>query len=294
MKRSVGFIITIFAVFFFVMGLFGYYMSKIDGIGLGGLPGKKKVAIVSILGTFSTKESDKILKIMHKYREDKNVAAVVLRIDSGGGGVAAAQEIMAEVNKLKAAGKKVVVSMGEVAASGGYYIACAADKIYANSGTLTGSIGVIMETPNLEELFKKVGMKTRVIKSGKFKDIGSVSREMSGEEKRLLQGMIDDVYEQFVEAIAAGRNMPAEEIRKYADGRVFSGRMALEYGLIDELGDLDDAVIAAARLADIKGKPSVLREDQRRGIFIPIPVEGLFDKIMGKTGYPVRLGYIFK
>ena len=296
MKRSWGFIITIVLLFFFFfMAMLGYLAKSDNSMGLAAMTGRKKIAIANIYGVFTTQHSDRILKILHRYREDDSIAAVVLRIDSGGGGVAAAQELMAEVIKLRAAGKKVVVSMGEVAASGGYYVACAADRIFANPGTLTGSIGVIMEVPNLELVFEKIGLGSQVVKSGKYKDIASAKRTMTSDERDLLQGMIDDVYEQFVEAISQGRSLPLAEVKQYADGRVFSGRKALEYGLIDELGDLDDAVKAAGRLAGLGEKPSVIKDELRRGIFIPLPgVEGWFDRLIGQAPSGVRLGYIFR
>lgn len=295
MKKFTGLTFFLFfLLFLFFMGAIGYFAGGKDDGALTGFSGKKKIAVVDLLGVFNTEKSGKILKLLHGYRKDSNVAAVVIRIDSGGGGVAAAQELMAEVIKLKNAGKKVVVSMGEVAASGGYYVACAADKIFANPGTLTGSIGVIMEVSNVEGLFQKIGLKTQVVKSGEFKDIGNPTREMTAKEKELLQGMIDDVYEQFVMAISKGRGLAAEEVRKIADGRVFSGKMALDYGLVDVLGDLDDAVMEAERLAGIVGKSQVIKEEIKKGIFIPLPMESWFGKILNSNEYAVRLSYIFK
>ena len=160
--------------------------------------------------------------------------------------------------------KPVVASMGGVAASGAYYIACAADSIVSNPGTLTGSVGVIMSFPNTEELFRKVGLRFEVVKTGKFKDIGSMSRPMTFEERELLQGVLSNVYEQFVDAISEGRSLDRKDILPYADGRIFSGDQALEYGFVDRLGDLNDAVQLAASMAHIEGRPVVVRKEKRR------------------------------
>jgi protease-4 len=234
---------------------------------------RDRVALIEIHGVLTssndvvgrTVSSRRILKQLEKHGADDSVKALVLRINSPGGGVVASQEVFAALNRLRREeGKKIVVSMADITASGGYYIACAADRIFANPGTITGSIGVIMEFPNLEGLFGKIGVKTTTIKSGKFKDTGSVGREMTGEEQKVLQEMVDDVYQQFISAVAEGRGIPVQEVAELADGRIFSGSQAREMGLVDELGDLDDAIREAGALAGIKGKPQVLREKERR------------------------------
>ncbi len=171
--------------------------------------------------------------------------------------MAASQEIYRAVRELQKK-KKVIVSMGSVAASGGYLIATAADRIVANPGTITGSISAVMHFADVQELMKKVGVRSSVIKSGKFKDIGSPVREMTAEEKQLIQGIVDDIYDQFVRTIAENRKIPLEIIMSLADGRIFSGRQALQLKLVDELGGLQDAVLLAGRLAGIEGKPAVV------------------------------------
>jgi len=176
--------------------------------------------------------------------------------------VAASQEIYAAIKRLKN-NKKVVASLGSIAASGGYMIACAADKIVANPGTLTGSISVIMYFANTEDLFKKIGLKSSVIKSGKYKDIGSPTREMTEDEKQLLQALVDDIYNQFVAVIAHDRNIPQEKVLPFADGRVFSGRQAQVLRLVDYLGDKSYAVQLAGKMAGIKGTPEVLYAKKR-------------------------------
>jgi len=190
-------------------------------------------------------------------REDGGVRAVVIRVDSPGGGVAASQEMAEAIRRLRGTGKPVVVSMGAVAASGGYYVACAADSILANPGTITGSIGVIMEFAHFEELFRKIGMGYDVVKSGEFKDTGSWSRPMTEGERALLQATVDDIHGQFVETVGAERELDEAAVRALADGRVLSGRQALAAGLVDRLGDLEDAILVAGRMGGIEGKPRV-------------------------------------
>jgi protease-4 len=253
--------------FFIFLAIVGVTFSVI--IGLSMLLGKKdflgadKIAIVRVEGViFSSKE---IIGQLKKHVSNPTVKAIVLRVDSPGGGVGPAQEVHEIVRRIVSEKeKKVLVSMGAVAASGGYYIACPAEKIVANPGTITGSIGVIMEFPNIQELFKKIGMDTVVVKSGKYKDIGSPVRAMSREEKRLLKGMIDDVYAQFVNAVAEGRNLSVGRVREFADGRIFSGKQAKELGLVDELGGLEHTVRLAARLTGLDNKAFIRLEEQKR------------------------------
>lgn len=224
------------------------------------LPIVDKVALIRIEGPII--DSKEPIDTLKEYVKDLSVKAIVLRIDSPGGAVAPSQEIYEEVRK--AVGKKtVVVSMGSVAASGGYYIAAPATKILANPGTLTGSIGVIMEIPNMEGLMSKIGVKSEVIKSGRHKDIASVFRGIKPEEREILQKVLDNVHDQFINAVAEGRKMLREDVQKIADGRIFTGEQALKVGLIDEIGNLEDAVKTAAKLAGIKGEPSVVSKEEK-------------------------------
>jgi len=228
------------------------------------------VAIVEIYGPIKmsarispgSANPDRITRKLRSLADRKDIKAVVLRINSPGGTVAAVQEIYDEVMNLRNKGIKVVASMGDVAASGGYYVASAADKIVANPGTLTGSIGVIMEYAHGQELFKKIGLKIETIKSGKYKDTGSFSRETTPEERQILQSLINDAYSQFVGAIEKGRNIPREKILTFADGRIFTGAQAKELGVIDQLGNRDDAIKLAASLAGIEGEPNVIIEKE--------------------------------
>ena len=198
-------------------------------------------------------DSRQIIEDLKAFREDDSIKAIVLRVDSPGGTVGPAQEIYREIQKTIDT-KKVVVSMGTVAASGGYYIASAASGIMANPGTITGSIGVIMEYTNWKTLFEKIGLSSVVIKSGDFKDIGSSTREMSESEKALLQGFVDKTRRQFVQAVADGRKLPFEKVDLLADGRMYTGEDAKENGLVDRLGNLEDAVTWAGRMVGIQGE----------------------------------------
>ncbi|MEN6318730.1 MAG: signal peptide peptidase SppA [Syntrophaceae bacterium] len=213
-----------------------------------------KVGVVKVEGFIG--ETHDIVEQINQFGKDDNIKAVILRIDSPGGGVASSQEIYEAVVELKKK-KKVIASMGSIAASGGYMIACAADKIVANPGTLTGSISAVMHFANAEELLKKIGLKASVVKSGKYKDIGSPVREMTPEEKALLQELVDDIYDQFLDMVAKDRNMKKENLREIADGRVFTGRQAHKLGLVDYLGDMGYAVKLAGEMAGIKGIPEI-------------------------------------
>ena len=214
-----------------------------------------KIGVVPIEGVIT--DSQSITEYLEEFGKDDSIVAVVLRIDSPGGGVAASQEIYDAVLELKKT-KKVVASMGSVAASGGLLVACAADKIVANPGTITGSISAIMQFANFEELLKKVGVKSSVVKSGQYKDIGSPLREMSAEERAIIQDLVDDIYNQFVEVIVVNRKLSREKVVAISDGRVFSGRKAVELGLVDQLGNLSAAAQLAGKLSGKSGKHDLI------------------------------------
>ena len=220
-----------------------------------------EIAIVNIHGMLM--DSRDIVQQLSDYRHNPQIRGVILRIDSPGGAVAPAQEIYSEILKLRANHKTVYASMGAVAASGGYYIACAADYVLANPGTLTGSISAVMALNNIEELTKKVGVKPNIIKSGKFKDLGSPLRAMTPEEHILLQGVVNDVHEQFVQAIARGRGLPLSEINRIADGRIMTGQQALKLNLIDEVGGLEKTIDLLAKKIGIVGKPKVIEKKEK-------------------------------
>jgi len=248
----------------------------------------EKVALVRVTGVIL--DSTDIIEELRDYSKNNSIKAVVIRVDSPGGAVAPSQEIYEEILKIKEI-KKIIVSMGTVAASGGYYISAPADKIVANAGTLTGSIGVIMELPNISGLMQKIGVETQVIKSGEHKDIASMFKALKPEEKQILQDVLDDVHNQFIIAVSKGRNMKFEEIKKLADGRIFTGRMAKELGLVDELGNLQDAIMLAGKLTGIKGEPEVVQKKEKFSVMEIL--KGEFPKrLMDNVFQGVSLKYL--
>jgi protease-4 len=233
-----------------------------------GLPGGAKVAVVEVegvigVGTDRGFDTEAIIRTLGEYRDDPPVRAVVLRIDSPGGVVAPTQEIFTAVRRLREAKKPVVASLGSVAASGGYYVAVSADRIFASPGTLTGSIGVVMQLANVEGLLKKVGVEYVVVKAGAYKDVGNFARAMTPEERRILQSLLDDVYDQFISAVAEGRGLEPQAVRAFAEGRIYSGRQAQGLKMVDDLGGLEDAIEAAAKMAGLPPKPRVLYPRRR-------------------------------
>jgi protease-4 len=239
-------------------------------------PVGKKIGVLEIEGSITS--SEELINIIHSYRDDSTVAAVVVYVNSPGGGAAASQEIYEELLRLKEKDKKVYAYISSLGASGGYYVACAADKIYASPGALTGSIGVIMTFTNVEGLFGKIGLSSKTIKSGRYKDIGSPLRPMTPEEEALLGETVDDVYQQFLDSVvesrrpaitakleASGVKSPTKYrvrryVMEYADGRIFSGRQAKELGFVDELGNFQTCLKGVARDIGVEGRPTVIRK----------------------------------
>jgi protease-4 len=276
MKARYPFLYLVLASALLAALLLVFNASRESSVLPGPVLSRSKVALIDISGVITSSQgvsrgvtsARSVVLQLENYGEDESVKAVVLRIDSPGGTVVAAQEVYSAIKRLQEErGKVVVASMADIAASGGYYIACAADHIVASPGTLTGSIGVIMEFPNLEGLFGKIGVRTTTIKSGKFKDTGSASRQMTAEERALLQELLDDVHEQFIESVRVSRGLPADEVVALADGRIFTGKQAHRLGLVDETGDLRKAILKAAELAGIEGEPTVLREKKKTRIW---------------------------
>jgi protease-4 len=247
---------VLLGLFVISIGVFFYFTSRDESFW-----GGEKIAIIEVKGVLL--DPQPTIEKLTRFRKNKEIKVIILRIDSPGGGVGPAQEIYAEVKRTQRE-KKVLASVGSVAASGGYYIACAADTIMANPGSITGSIGVIVESLNVEELLKKIGLRSNVIKSGKHKDIGSPMRPMTEEDRRLLQGVLDNIHEQFIQAVAEGRNLPVEKVRPLADGRIFSGQQAKDLGLIDTLGNLEDAIAMAAEIGGITGEPEIIYPERKR------------------------------
>ncbi len=224
-----------------------------------------KIGVIPIHGVI--KEADTIIEQLIAFRKDKQIKAIILRIDSPGGGVGPSQEIYSETRRTAQA-KKVIASLGSLTASGAYYVASAADRIVANPGTLTGSIGVLMEFITIEELLRKIGIEMEVVKSGEFKDIGSPNRKMTDKEKEMVMKLLEDIRNQFVTAVSQGRNMPRERVFEIADGRIFSGRQAKEIGLVDQLGNFRDAVNLAKQMANIRGDVKLVYPERKRRSFL--------------------------
>jgi len=277
-------ILIFFLIIFAVIALLSLMLTFSHKMPLG-----EKVAVVRVTGVII--DSASVIEELKEYSKDASVKAIVLRVDSPGGAVAPSQEIHEEVIKAKQK-KKVIVSMGTVAASGGYYISAPADKIMANAGTLTGSIGVIMELPNLEGLMKKIGVETQIVKSGRHKDMASVFRSLTPEEKQILQAVLDDVHSQFINAVSEGRGIKLENVKTIADGRIFTGRMAKDMGLVDELGNLQDAIMLAGKLAGIKGEPRVVTKEEEFSLFNLIKGQ-LPENLIGNVFSGVQLKYLF-
>ena len=254
---------VIAALLIFFIGML-FFVGRSSGVKSSRFAFGDKIAIVEVKGVIT--QSSGVIEELQQYLEDDGVKAIILRIDSPGGGVGPAQEIYREILKIRPK-KKVVTSMGSVAASGGYYIACASDLIVANPGTITGSIGVIMQFSNLEELLKKIGIKGVVLKSGEHKDIGSPFREMTPEEKRIMQEVLDNVHQQFIQAVAEGRKLDRSKVVQIADGRILTGEQAKNFGLVDKMGNLQDTIDITAKMVGIEGKPNVLYPKRRISIW---------------------------
>ena len=247
-----GLIAVLAAIFGAAAYFFGGFTDRVPGVAIG---------VVEIKGVIVNSEA--ILGILASFSRDQRIKAVILRIDSPGGGVAATQEIYREVMRTRQR-KKVIASLGSMAASGGIYIASAADKILASPGTLTGSIAVIMHFANYQELFRKVGLKSVIIKSGEFKDIGSPTRKMTPREKEILQYLVDQVHQQFIKDVAKARKMPVEKVAALADGRVFTGEEAVRLGLVDSLGNFEDAVALAQKILGLKTRPKLVYPKRKK------------------------------
>ena len=221
-----------------------------------------KVAVVDLKGVIAS--SDEVVRQMKKYRNNSSVRAIVLHIDSPGGGVVASQEMYEEVRAVRDGGKPVIVSMGSLAASGGYYVAVGGSYLVANRGTLTGSVGVISEFLQVKDALDKLGIGVKTIKAGKLKDAGSPMRAMNEDDQKYFQALMDDVHRQFIDVVARERKMDVEKVRELADGRVFTGEQALQLGLVDTLGTFEDAVRIAAVKVGIKGEPAIVKERKRQ------------------------------
>jgi protease IV len=266
---------VVFATFLLVMLLITVLLTGEEGIADGGV----KIGVIAIEGVISSELAERTVGQLTKYGDDPSIRAIVLRVDSPGGGVASSQEVYEAVKRVRTNGRLVVASLGSVAASGGYYIACVADRIFANAGSVTGSIGVIVQLANAGDLLRKVGVESTVITSGPFKDSGNPTRALRPEERQVFQALVDDVYQQFVEAVAQGRNLPLDEVRQAADGRIYTGRQAKALHLVDELGSFQDAISYAASTIGIVGKPKLIQEGKERLWWLKFVFESFSDSL---------------
>lgn len=264
-KRDVVIGVIIAVVFLFAFGFvalaFIGIMSGDDGISFSSFGGN--IGVIEVFGVINEEMGRPIIEQLDKWTDNNSIKAIVIHINSPGGGVAISQEIYDAVKRAQEE-KPVVASMASVAASGGYYIACAADRTIANPGTITGSIGVIFQFHTYKDLMSKIGIGTETVKSGELKDVGSYSRDMTKQESLMLQAVVMDTYEQFVNAVAEGRGMEKEDVYPLADGSIFTGVQALNLGLIDSLGGFKEAVQMAADLAELEGEPKIVRPHERK------------------------------
>lgn len=271
------------------------FMSDEGGFsGVGG----DRIAVIPVEGVINDEMAKRVNRHLKQYGDDRRVKAILLRVDSPGGGVSASQEIHREVKRVREEDKKkVVVSMGSVAASGGYYVACPADRIFANPGTVTGSIGVIAEWLNLKELAAWAKVKPEVFKSGEFKDTGSPTRDLTQREREYFQGVVDQLYQQFVRAVYDGRQGRKEldeaGVRKLADGRVFTGQAAVDNGLVDQIGNYEDAIRETAKLVGIRGEPQIVTPPKPREGFsiLDLLTQARLEKFL-PSRLPAELGEI--
>jgi protease-4 len=265
-----GIMITLVVIAIVFFGASIFYFSKIVSKSSSKYyersgKGSEKVAVVDL--NFTIISSEPIVKQFKDFGEDESIKAIILRVNTPGGGVAASQEMYEAIRKVRDAGKPVVVSISSLGASGGYYAACGGSIIAADPGSLVGSIGVIISLTNFKDLAEKLGVSETVIKSGELKDAGNPLRELNEKDREYFQSIVDDSYDQFLDVVSRERKMDKEKLKEYANGRVFTGRQAKEIGLIDSLGTFDDAIMMAARMAGIEGEPAIVRKKERITFF---------------------------
>ncbi len=283
--------IVLIFLFLIAFSIWGLTSSNKD---FAFIPHGERVAIVKVEGVIYGSED--IIRQLRKYGEDERVPAIVVRIDSPGGAAAPAEEIYNYINKVRDEGTYVVASLASVAASGGYYIASACDTIISNKGTLVGSIGVILSYLTFEGLMDKIGVQLEVIKAGELKDVGNYSRELTQKEREMLQATLNDAHDQFILAVANGRNMDVVQVEELADGSIFTGNQALSLGLVDRLGGLEDAISVAGEMAGLGEDPDIVREIPRKPTVMDYIAQTLFADLYGnvKKSVEPRLEYIYK
>lgn len=268
-KRDVIIGVIIAISFFVAMGFMALvFIGMLSGesdLGFGSMGGD--VGVIELYGIINEESGRKAIEQIDRWADNDAIKALVIHINSPGGGVAITQEIYDAVLRAREE-KPVVAAMASIAASGGYYVACASDMIVANPGTLTGSIGVIFQYYTAEDLMEKIGIRSEVVKKGKVKDVGSLSRDMNEAEESMLQAAVNDTYAQFVEVVAEARNMEQDLVRTYADGSIYTGSQACMSGLVDTLGGLNEAVLIAAKMAGLEGKPEIIRPYERKRLSV--------------------------
>ncbi|MGM0471077.1 MAG: signal peptide peptidase SppA [Bacillota bacterium] len=287
-KMTVSIILSVFIILLLV-GVVGFLIISI--FSGGSQVAEENIAVINVSGAItagssqqgfvgqSSASSTDIIKQIKQAKENDKVQALLLRINSPGGSSAASDEIYRELKKFKESEKPLVVSMADIAASGGYYISAIADQIFANPSTITGSIGVVMQFKNLQELYNKLGVDTITFKSGSYKDTGNPNRKLTNKEKEMLEEMVDSVYQEFLTAVVEGRDMSKNKVEQLADGRIYTGRQAKKLGLVDQLGTFYDAVTSAAKLANIDQDANLIYYNR------PSPLE----KMLGSVNKLVRL-----
>ncbi|MFQ5498124.1 MAG: signal peptide peptidase SppA [Candidatus Zixiibacteriota bacterium] len=278
-QRDIVIAIIIAVVFVGAVGFFGLMFigmfGEDGGLGFGGFGAE--IGVIELFGVIDEGSGRPVIKQLDKWRKNSSIDAIVFHINSPGGGVSISQEIYDAIRRVREE-KPVVASMASVAASGGYYTACACDLIVANPGTITGSIGVIFQFHTAAKLLDKIGVKTETVKSGKMKDVGSYARDMTKQEEMMMHTLVMDTYEQFIEAIAAGREIEKDDIYPLADGSIYTGSQAFTLGLVDTLGGLAEAIEIAAELAEVEGEPHAVRPAKRKSV----SVFDLFSGILGR------------
>lgn len=260
-----GIFISLIVIALFFVGISFLYLTKIisDSDGSLEISGKGNEKIAEVKLDFTIFSSEGIVRQFKKYGEDKSIKAIILRINTPGGGVAASQEIYEIVKKTRDSGKPVIVSIASLGASGGYYAACGGSTIVADEGSLVGSIGVIIQLVNYKELADKIGIKSMTITSGELKDAGNPFKDFSEKDRTYFQEIVDDTFDQFLEVVSKERKIDTADLKQYATGRVFTGRQALKIGLVDSIGTYEDAIKIAANMAGIDGEPTIVKEKER-------------------------------
>jgi protease-4 len=291
-RKTVIILVVLAAVLLAVMlGLFLAFAIAGSASDVSGLKTwSKGLGYIEIKGTIV--DATETVRQLKALEHNSQVKGILIRVDSPGGVTSPSHEIYEEIRRIRDGGMPIIVSMGSLAASGGYYVSAPATRIVANPQTLTGSIGVIMEFPVLKGMMDKIGVKVEVVKSRVHKDIGSPFRDMTDQDRELLQGVVTDAYDQFVSIVSTERKIPEDSVRAFADGRIMTGRQALAFGLVDTLGTFEDAKRIAASLCGIEGEPRLIRPSRRLNSWVRDLLAGTAEGLFGGFGFP-RLRYIY-